>query len=249
MTVIPEGIDLIKRHEQCSLTAYQDPRGVWTVGWGCTGPNVSRETVLTQQEADDLFLERLKAFDEGVTLKCPESSPEQHAAMVCLAYNIGLGAFGKSSVARLHNAQRYSEAAQAFALWNKCAGKVLIELVRRRAEEAALYAKGTTIPEAVKIDLEPGLQAEGEKPLTQSKTIISTVTGGIGAAGATASAIQQNVATVKDTANTVQDTVHTGLSLLPFLQHYGVLIALGLVAVGLAGIAYAKWHDRNSGRI
>ncbi len=67
------------------------------------------------------------------------TTPNMLGAMVSLAYNIGLGAFGKSSVLKNHLARRYANAAASFNLWNKGGGKVLPGLVRRRAAEAVLY--------------------------------------------------------------------------------------------------------------
>jgi len=54
----------------------------------------------------------------------------------------------KASVARLHNSRKYSEAAQAFALWNKTKGIVLAGLVARRASEAELYLSDTPTQDA-----------------------------------------------------------------------------------------------------
>jgi lysozyme len=59
--------------------------------------------------------------------------------MVSLAYNIGMAAFGRSSVLHRHNAGAHDKAADAFLLWNKAGGKVLPGLVRRRNAERALY--------------------------------------------------------------------------------------------------------------
>jgi len=130
------------------LKAYQCPAGIWTVGYGHTGPEVHEALIITGSEADALLHADLKAFDAGVAKACPEATNGQHAAMVSLAFNIGLGNFTRSSVARLHNSRKYSEAAQAFALWNKTKGIVLAGLVARRASEAALYLSDTLTQDA-----------------------------------------------------------------------------------------------------
>jgi lysozyme len=59
--------------------------------------------------------------------------------MVSLAYNIGSGAFGQSTLLKKHIAGDYAGAAREFAKWNKAAGQVLAGLTKRRAAEAALY--------------------------------------------------------------------------------------------------------------
>ncbi len=249
MKITAAGIALIQRHEECRLKAYRDTAGVWTCGWGDTGLDVTEATVWTQEQADARFQERLTGFDAGVEAKCPDASPEQHSACVSLAYNIGLGAFQKSSVARLHNAGRYSEAAQAFSLWNKSAGKVLIELVHRRAEEAAMYAEGTTIPEAVKVDVPPDADVHGDDNPMKSKTIIGTIVAGGGAVTSAASQISQQAQVAKGAADDVHEAVKAGLDLWALAGHYGGWLALALVVAGLGGIIYAKLKDHGSGRI
>ena len=40
MQISAEGLDLIKRFKGLRLTAYRCPVGVWTIGYGSTGPHV-----------------------------------------------------------------------------------------------------------------------------------------------------------------------------------------------------------------
>lgn len=145
------GVVEIARSESCRLVAYQDIVGVWTIGWGRTR-NVRQGMTQTQAEADQDLLEELSALSEAVRDACViEPTPNQHAAMVSLAYNIGMGwrstrkpkgakdGFRQSSVLRAHNRADFESAARAFALWNKAGGQVVNGLVARRAREAALY--------------------------------------------------------------------------------------------------------------
>ena len=59
-----------------------------------------------------------------------------------LAYNIGLGAFGASSVCRKTMAQDIAGAADSFLLWNKAGGRRVAGLARRREAERALFLTG-----------------------------------------------------------------------------------------------------------
>ncbi len=247
MTVGTAGINLIKKHEKCRLTAYKPtPDDVPTVGWGHTGPGIIEGLTIAQETADVMLQTDLAKYDAAVSEKCPSTAPLQHDAMVSLCFNVGCAAFHTSSVARLHNAGRYSEACQAFALFNKQKGKVLLELVHRRAEEAALYAEGTTIPDSVKVEVADG--AEGEKPLLFSKTIISTVATGAGAIGTTASTINQQVQSVGNTASDIHDAVATSFNLWAMVGAYGKWLALAFIVAGICGIVYARVKDRMSGR-
>jgi GH24 family phage-related lysozyme (muramidase) len=136
-------IALLHHFESCKLTAYRCPAGVWTIGWGNTryedGSPVKPGDRISQQRADALFRNILATFEDGVSRAAPKATDHQFGAMVSLAYNIGLAAFGRSSVLRHHNAGAHDKAADAFLLWNKAGGKVLPGLVRRRNAERALY--------------------------------------------------------------------------------------------------------------
>lgn|SRR5574340_285089 len=134
-------LDEIERNEGCVLHAYRDCVGVLTIGYGHTGDDVYPGRVITQDEAQALLQQDLQKFEDGVDglLGDVEASDNEFGAMVSLAYNIGLGNFGHSSVLRLHKARRFDEAADAFLLWNKAGGRVSAGLSRRRAEERRIY--------------------------------------------------------------------------------------------------------------
>ena len=137
------GFDLIKQFEGCRLKAYRCPAGIWTIGYGWTkavGHRVIHPGMtITQDQAEALLAEGVKPYCAAVEQACPTATDDQFAAMVSLAYNIGVGAFAKSSVARHHAAGNYPRAADSFLLWTKGGGKTLPGLVRRRRAERALY--------------------------------------------------------------------------------------------------------------
>ena len=66
----------------------------------------------------------------------------QLGAMTSLAYNIGIGAFGSSTLLRLFNAGQTDLAAAQFAVWRRAGGKVLQGLVNRRADERRVFEGG-----------------------------------------------------------------------------------------------------------
>jgi lysozyme len=53
----------LRRHEGCRLSSYQDTVGVWTIGYGHTGPEVKKGLTITQAEAEELLADD---FDEAV---------------------------------------------------------------------------------------------------------------------------------------------------------------------------------------
>jgi GH24 family phage-related lysozyme (muramidase) len=152
------GIDLMHEFEGLhkvrpdgKVEAYLCPANVWTIGWGSTGKdpfnggNIKGGTVWTREQCDMRFEQHLAQFEAGVRegLNGKPASQLQFDAMVCLAYNIGVAAFQRSTVLRKHNAGDFDGAARAFLMWNKAGGRVLRGLTRRREAEAALYRKGS----------------------------------------------------------------------------------------------------------
>ena len=144
MKVNDKGFALICEFEGCRTEAYQDPVGVWTIGFGhtsaagppCVGPGVT----VTRAEATGILMRDLETFSAGV--KSAITAPlndNQFSALVSFAFNVGLGNFRSSSVLRSVNACRFDQVPADLALWVKAGGKVLPGLIRRRAAEAALF--------------------------------------------------------------------------------------------------------------
>jgi len=131
------GETFTEHEEGCKLVAYQDQKGVWTIGTGHTGADVYEGLVITQEQADALLhrdvqtaVAGVNAALAGVTLTQPEFN-----ACVDLAFNIGVHAFTESTVCRCLNAGDFAGAAQAFFLWDKCAGQYNQGLFNRRTAE------------------------------------------------------------------------------------------------------------------
>ncbi len=137
------GLALIKEFEGLALKAYLCPAHVLTIGYGSTGPHVKPGMIITEAQADALLQTDLDRFEDAVAKHAPNATQNQFDAMVCLAFNIGIGAFLKSSVLRFNLAGDNRRAAEAFGMWIKGGGRVLPGLQRRRAREADLYRSVT----------------------------------------------------------------------------------------------------------
>ena len=146
MKVGPKAQALIRSFEGCRLKAYMPtPNDRPTIGYGATfhadGSPVRMGEVWTQAQADAAFdadINKYGAKVEALLGGC-DTDAAQFGALTSLAYNIGLGALGNSTVLRKHKAGDWAGAAAAFGMWNKQAGKVLAGLTRRRKAEADLY--------------------------------------------------------------------------------------------------------------
>ncbi len=134
--------DIIKRFEGLRLKPYVCPAGVLTIGYGHTKTVKPGQAAITEEDAEDLLFDDVLEFANGVLrlVKVPVSQ-SQYDAMVSLAFNIGLGALGGSTLLRKVNAKDFSGAAEEFLRWNRGGGKVLPGLVKRRQAERALFLK------------------------------------------------------------------------------------------------------------
>lgn len=142
MKINEEGLALIKDFEGCKLQAYKDVGGIWTVGYGHVNTWVKEGVSITQEAAENILLLDIERFEKGVNelARIPIMS-NQFSALVCLAFNIGLGALKKSTLLKKLNQVDFQVAADEFLRWDKVQGKSIPGLARRRAAERALFLK------------------------------------------------------------------------------------------------------------
>ena len=139
MKTSQKGIDLIKRFEGCSLTAYKCPAGRWTIGYGHTN-GVEKGQKITKKQAESFLKEDIELYEDGVNkyVSAPLTQ-NQFDALVSFTYNVGLGAFKTSTLRQKLNAGDYTGAAKEFPRWNKSSGFVLNGLIARRKAEKELF--------------------------------------------------------------------------------------------------------------
>jgi lysozyme len=141
MKISDAGIKLLTRFEGCVLNVYKDAAGLDTIGIGhLVKPGETFESPFTREAAENLLRRDVadaeSAVNRSVTIAL---NAHQFDACCSLAFNIGGGAFSRSSLVKAINAQRWDECPQLFMLWNKAGGKVLQGLVMRRSLEAAMF--------------------------------------------------------------------------------------------------------------
>lgn len=142
MHVSAVGRAYIESKEGLRLTAYRDIVGVWTIGYGNTGSGVKPGMSITKAEADQMLTDRLANEFEPALNKAIGNAPTtqgQFDAMASLAYNIGVGGFGHSSVLHYHLIRLYDKAADAFERWDMAGGWNVEALHERRVEEGQMY--------------------------------------------------------------------------------------------------------------
>lgn len=137
-------IDFVKQHEGCSLTAYQDQGGVWTIGYGHTGPEVHKGLVWTQAQADAaLNADLTKAEAQVMKQVTVALSDKQKAALDSFVFNLGGGALSSSHLLQCVNAKDWVGAAKEFIRWDHVGQTEVKGLLIRRLDEAALFLRGS----------------------------------------------------------------------------------------------------------
>lgn len=134
------GLALTEKFEGLRLTAYQDPVGVWTIGYGHTGSDVVQGLTITEEQASILL-----AADVAWAVTCVNKAVKaainqnQFDALVDFTFNLGCAAFSGSTLLRKLNAGDLAGAAAEFRRWNKAGGRVLAGLTKRRQAETDLF--------------------------------------------------------------------------------------------------------------
>ena len=149
----------IKHHEGVRTRPYRDVVALWTVGVGhlmypdqaamnqegrkAYAIKVTDDRVWTMAEVDQLLKDDLRRFELGVLRLCPGALTQgQMDGLVSFAFNVGLGAFQRSTLRARHNRGDFAGAADEFMKWTKAGGKVFKGLVLRREAERTLYLGG-----------------------------------------------------------------------------------------------------------
>jgi lysozyme len=146
MELSRNGLELIQRHEGLRLKAYRCPADVPTIGYGSTlGVQMGDE--ITKAQAIELLMADIERFEDAVRrhVNVPLTQ-HQFDALVSFAFNVGVGAFQRSTLLRKLNAGDYRGAADELPRWSKGGGKVLAGLVRRREDERALFLTPVSEP-------------------------------------------------------------------------------------------------------
>lgn len=143
-TVGAAAIALVGTWEGLRLTAYRDVVGVPTVCYGET-LGVKLGDKHTKAECDAMLLASLKEHERGMRrcLKQPDAIPARsYVAFVSLTYNIGVGAFCRSTARKRIDRGDIRGACDAATWFNKAGGRTIKGLVNRRAAEHRLCLEG-----------------------------------------------------------------------------------------------------------
>lgn len=135
MKMSPNGLKLLMLREGKRNKAYKDTKGIWTIGVGHTGPEVTEGLVWT----DDQVLAQL-AKDVSITEECINRtvkvaiSQNMFDALSSFIFNVGVGAFERSTMLKKINLGDFGGAGMEFDKWH-----IPPEITSRRNSEKAQF--------------------------------------------------------------------------------------------------------------
>ncbi|MDK3017632.1 lysozyme [Pseudodonghicola flavimaris] len=138
-------VPMVRGFEGQELTPYRDIVGQLT--W-CSGETEGQpKDSYTAAECDLMLARRLVEFSGQIALCLPADTPHQvRVAFVSAAYNIGAGAFCRSSMSRRALAGDLPGACEALLMWDKGRVNGILQRIRgltlRRQQERALCLSG-----------------------------------------------------------------------------------------------------------
>ncbi|MEM3169949.1 MAG: lysozyme [Candidatus Nitrosotenuis sp.] len=151
MRISEQGLTFIASFEGLRTRLYNDPAGHCTIGVGhlvhlgpCNGSEpLEFRRGISEARALELLREDARRFEDAVNrLVAVRLTQNQFDALVSFAFNVGVGAFGRSTLLRKLNVGDVWGAAQEFLRWTLAGGVELPGLRRRRKAEQALFLQG-----------------------------------------------------------------------------------------------------------
>lgn len=220
--------------------------GKWSIGWGCT-EGVTEGLIWTREEAEQAFREELSHFEAAVNrlVKVPISQ-NAYDACVSFAYNCGEGALAKSGLLKKLNKGDMQGAAREFGKWVNSNGvKNVPGLVRRRAEEAAMFLRPDAVLQSKNVGQPaPSMPQTVEAPAPVAAAVQSsrTVFGILTAFGAALVSLFKDAVEQITLLEPVKQ-IGSGLGL------NATTIIFAITVAGLALALFAKMDDTARGKV
>lgn len=140
MKTSDNGLKAITKHEGVMLERYLDVAGYPTIGVGHLIVEGEDYTSITYEEAMELLAKDVEVAEQCV-LRNVKVELEQHEfdALVSFIFNVGCGAFAKSTMLRKLNNGDKEGAAKEFPRWCKAGGREVQGIKNRREKEMVLF--------------------------------------------------------------------------------------------------------------
>ena len=156
MKISQYGLEHLNQSEGSRSKMYKDSAGYPTIGVGHLLTRAERNSGkiyigvmflrwrsgLSDKQITSLLDQDLNRFEDSVTRHVKvELTQHQFDALVSFAFNVGTGAFKRSTLLKRVNAEKFSEVPAQFRRWNRAGGKVSRGLKNRREREIRLWLR------------------------------------------------------------------------------------------------------------
>ena len=142
MRTSDKGIEQIKSFEGFRSMPYQDVVGKLTVGYGhlmVHGDGTVQGSPITMGQATELLRKDLHTAEEAVNSCGVELTQNEFDSLVSFTYNLGVGAFQRSTLLKLLKAGNKEAAAKEFPKWSMAGGKEVPGILKRRLAEQECF--------------------------------------------------------------------------------------------------------------
>lgn len=130
-------VDLTKHFEGLRLGAYKKDDGVWTVGYGHTGKDVTSTTVWTIDQCEQHLAMDLNEAQTLLGIYSPGPfAAGAEDALIDFVFNLGAGNYRSSTLCKYVNARRWADVKTELLKWDHERGVVVPGLLARRQAEA-----------------------------------------------------------------------------------------------------------------
>ena len=125
------GSHILELREGSRSLAYRDTKGIWTIGVGHTGPEVVEGLRWSPQQVDDALRADVSIAEQAIRKNVKVAlTQNQYDALCSFIFNVGVGAFTRSTMLKLLNLGNYVGAASQFDRW-----VIPVEITSRRMSE------------------------------------------------------------------------------------------------------------------
>ena len=145
MNINDAGLYIIKKYEGFSSSVYICPAGRPTIGYGSTwdrtgDPVTPEHPDITIEDAERLLRQEVAHVEIALKRLVKVGITENmFSALASFVYNVGSGAFQRSTMRMILYRKTYEGCVKEFPKWRMGGGKVLPGLVKRRKEEVSLF--------------------------------------------------------------------------------------------------------------
>jgi lysozyme len=137
------GVEFIAAYEGFIDHPYRDSGGVWTIGYGHTGPGVAQMSMITRATALALLASDVRGAEQAVSALGLRLTQGEFDALVSFAFNCGPGTLEPSrSLGSALRQRGMRGVPAAMRLYTRDArGNVLAGLLKRRQAEATMFRR------------------------------------------------------------------------------------------------------------